>query len=208
VEVDYTDPKNRLVPLSNRAVKEKFALSTLPVRDGSLTLEGKIDKRPQGGPYGLAEWILKCMDSDTGKTLLKVYGFEDADQTWSALRVLFCYIGSLSVDDLAYLTRGLTHTQLNLIFTSSALRCRAAIPTFKVSEDDGNTMLKALKSFKLKMLTPKWLVQNRLYNERVKRTLESKQKKDSMSITLISEDMGDENDLGDSELMDTSENKN
>lgn len=203
-ERDLSDPKDRIVPLSNRAVKEKFALPTLPVRDGSLNQDGKLETAPLGGPYGLAEWILRSMDDDEGRARLLKYGLKNAEQAWCALRVLLCFLGSVSVDDLAYLTRGLTLRQLNDIFTSPLENCRhLPVEVFKTSEEDAQTLIKATKSFRLKMLTPKWSIQHKAYQARVKRTLDALTKKDSMSVTITTEGGDDnDNDVGESDVMD------
>jgi len=114
----HLTPKERVIPLNNQEVKEKYSLSSCPTSEGLRDGAGKVIEQPQGGPYGLAEWILRSLDTEKGKALLLKRGFKTLDSPYSILRVLFCFIGANSPEDLAHLSRAMPGEQIDKVFST------------------------------------------------------------------------------------------
>jgi hypothetical protein len=118
VEVDYQDPRNRVVTVPNRQLKEKFALNTCPVRDGLRNEKGEVVTKPRGGPYGLAEWVLESLQSKKGNALMQKI-FQSSDNCYGALRALVSFIGTVDYDAMIYLLRSIPVEEINRIFNAS-----------------------------------------------------------------------------------------
>jgi len=107
--------KDRIVPVGHLRIKEKYSLSSCPVTEGLRDKDGIVKERPQGGPYGLAEWLMTCLDSQKGLAQLEKRKVAP-QQAKSALRVLFCFIGANSPTDLAFLCRFMDGNRIDEIF--------------------------------------------------------------------------------------------
>lgn len=188
---DQPKAKSRVIFVDNKGLKEKYSLDSCPVAEGLRSLDGKsVIEPPRGGPVGLMEWILKALAEGKGRTLLQSRGVKELDDALSILRVLCCFIGANSPEDLAYILRSESANRINAIFKAKFdTGCELLISGFKLSQTDVDT-LRSYSSFRKGSFSEAWQrarsLHSRVSSEQAKRRLDKEKSKSNSNVGVTS----------------------
>jgi len=104
----------------------------------------------------LAEWLIRTMSTEKGKTLLKYKGLSSKLHAQSILRVLFCYIGGNSHEDLAFLCRAMPGVEIDEVFKAGFEDGLKLLQTiFQLSDADA-ILLRDYTSFRKSDFAKHW----------------------------------------------------